>query len=69
MELNTDDVVRLTFMLAGRLSEEGALKDSGLTKQELDVLGTFAEAVERYADPYVLGAVDRGEAPDGGVDG
>lgn len=66
MDLNTDDVVRLTFMLAGRLSEENALEESGLTEQELDVLGTFAEAVEQYADPHVLGAVDRAEAPDGG---
>lgn len=66
MDLNTDDLVRLTFMLAGRLSEENALEESGLTEQELDVLGTFAEAVEKFADPAVLGAVDRSEAPDGG---
>jgi hypothetical protein len=66
MDLNTDDVVRLTFMIAGRLSELDALEDSGLGEQELEVLGTFAEAVEKYADPAVLGAVDRAEAPDGG---
>lgn len=66
MGLTTDDVVRLTFMLAGRLSEEGALEDSGLGEQELEVLGTFAEAVEQYADPAALAAADRAEAPDGG---
>jgi hypothetical protein len=66
MKLNTDDIVRLTFMLSGRLAELDALEDSGLTEQELEVLGTFAEAIEKHADPEVLGAVDRAEAPDGG---
>ncbi len=69
MGLNTDDLVRLTFMLAGRLDELDALEDSGLTEQELDVLGTFAEAVHQHADPQVLGAVDRAESPNGGDDG
>lgn len=68
MDLTTDDVVRLTFMLAGQLSELDALEGSGLGEQALDVLGPFAEAVEVHADPQVLAAVDRAEAPDGGAD-
>jgi hypothetical protein len=63
MDISTDDIVRLTFMLAGRLSELDAIDDSGLSEQELDVLGPFAEAVERYADPHALGAANRSEAP------
>jgi hypothetical protein len=62
-DISTDDVIRLNMMLSGLLSSNGELEDTSLPDEQMDVLGAFADAVGRVANPKALGAVDRAKAP------